>query len=215
MKCFALTLPKFQGLRKFAIVLSNKIFETTQCERPTKKGFEAYYHITQHFLMTTVSAKWEWVYRAADESYTMNFRVGDITIMKKRDKQRQRCMDSNDGYDDWVLQLHRNEIKCNIPYLKPDQKLPMCRSKELMERGLFEKSIVERKNLLRPCQTMENMDVEYFESRVSTRNTSVGEHVGQFRLDITFKNPTFKEFEQKRYRIILSNQNILVTFLLI
>ena len=199
LKCFALEIPKIYGLLIFRILLSNNIFQRTQCERPVYNGFKVVYHIPQQYMLSGENEKWVWPYRASNESYKTRFLIGDLTVMKKRNTKKYRCIESNGSYDNWFADLHRNVIKCNLPYLKFDKHLPMCNCKELMKRGLIQKSLAERQNLHTPCRTMENIDIQYLESTMTTNKSTIRDHVGNFWLSVTFKNPTFKEIEQKRY----------------
>ena len=93
-----------------------------------------------------------------------------------------------------------------------DQKLPICDNKESMKRGITRfKRLTE--NRQKPCKTMENIDMEFLETTKKTNRTTIGKHVGEFWLSITFKTPNFKEFEQKRYSICLLYENIIDIFL--
>ena len=100
-----------------------------------------------------------------------------------------------------VCRFSKNNIKCNIPYLQLDNELPVCNSKEQIKRGMIIEGIAERNNLIKPCKTMENINVQHIESTMTSNNTSVEDHTGEFWFSVTIKNPTFKEIEQKRYPI--------------
>ena len=201
-KCFSLDIPRIQGLQIFRILLSNNIYQTTHGKRPTYIGFTAVYHMPHQFLLSQENMKWTWPYRGVHESYKTRFLIGDVTIMKSRNKHHHRCIEACVDYDNWVMELHKNETKCNIPYLKVDEKLPMCRSKTLIKRGLVEKYIAFRKDLLQPCRKMENIDVQNLETTTTpSDDATIKEHVGEFWFSVNFKNPTFKEIEQKRYSI--------------
>ena len=102
---------------------------------------------------------------------------------------------------DWVMQHHKNEAQCNIPYGKQDKQFPMCNTSETMKRGLVQGGIVERKNLVRPCKTMKGIQVEHLESTIGAPN---GKQVGKFWFSVNFQQSTFTEIEQKRYTVPLS-----------
>ena len=197
MKCFALNIPRVQDLKTFRILISNELFEPTRYERPTGKGFRAFFEIPGQHLLSGDFKKIDWPFRAANESYTTRFKLSDITIMRKRNKLKSRCIVSDDGYDHSVMKLHKNGIQCNVPYLSIDQKLPLCNRKELMKRGLARFRMLTE-NRLKPCKTMENIDMEFIENTMTTNRTTNGKHLGKFWLSITFKTPNFKEFQQKR-----------------
>ena len=111
--------------------------------------------------------------------------------MRKRNKRKSKCIELDEDYDRWVMELHKNEIQCNLPYLSLDQKLPMCNNKESMKRGITGfKRLTE--NRLKPCKTMENIDMEFIENTMLTNMTTIGKHLGEFWLSITLKTPNFK-----------------------
>ena len=126
----------------------------------------------------------------------MRFIIGGNTIMRKRNKNKSRCIESCDNYDDWVMQLHKNETQCNIPYGKQDKQFPTCNTAKKMKKALVHGGIVERKNLKRPCKTMKGIQVEHLESTMGASN---GKQAGKFWFSINFQQSTFTEIEQKRY----------------
>ena len=197
-KCFALDIPRIQSLLIFRILISNNLFHTFHGKRPTYAGFRVAYHLPQQYLLSGENEKWTWPYRAANESYTTRFHIGDVTIMRKRNKEKHKCIESCEEYDNWMMDIHKNETKCNIPYVKLDTKFPPCNGKELMKRGLVEQHIGERGNRLKPCKTMENINVQYVETPTTFDMSTIRERIGEFWFSVTFKNPTFKEIEQKR-----------------
>ena len=159
------------------------------------------YHLPNQYILAGENTKYVWQYRAANESYKTRFQIGEITIVRKRNKKEHRCIESCKAYDNWVMKFSKNDIKCNIPYLQLDKELPVCKSKEQIKRGMIIEGIAERNNLIKPCKTMENINVQHIESTMTSNNTSVEDHTGEFWFSVTIKNPTFKEIEQKRYPI--------------
>ena len=192
-KCFALDIPLVRDLLIFRILISNNIFSNSI--RPPYDTFRAIHHLPQQFFLSGANQQWIWPYRAANESYKMRFNVGSSTIMIKRNKKNSRCIESYENYDDWVLKLYKNEAKCNIPYQKQDNLLPMCTSKERKKRALLSYDIVDRQHMDRPCRTMEGIDVKHLESPMATPK---GEHVGHFWFSVMFQQRTLTEIEQKR-----------------
>ena len=69
-----------QDLQTFRILISNELFEPTKYERPTGKGFRAFFEIPQQHLLSGDFKKIDWPFRAASESYTTRFKLNDITI---------------------------------------------------------------------------------------------------------------------------------------
>ena len=113
-KCFALNFPKVQNLLIFRVLLSNNMFINTLGERPTFLQFKAAYHLPQQYLLHGENEKWDWPYRAANESYMARFHVRDMAIIRKRNKHENRCIESYDAYDDRVVNLHKSYASCRI-----------------------------------------------------------------------------------------------------
>ena len=192
-KCFAINIPRIKDILKYRILLSNNIFPNGK--RPTNLAVRAVYHLPGQFLLAGQNQKWDWPYRAANDGYKMRFLIGGNTIMRKRNKQKNRCVQSDVKYDDWVMQVYRDRSKCNVPYVKKNKMLPMCDTKTLMKQGLFSDWIVEKKKLNKPCKAMSGINVEHVETKMDSLK---GDPVGNFWLDITFQQPTFIEIEQIR-----------------
>ena len=192
-KCFALNIPKVRDLLTFRILISNKIFPSGI--RPTYATFRAVYHLPAQFFLSYINQQWIWPYRAANDSYKMRFIMGSNTLLIKRNKKNRRCIDSYENYDNWVLEVYKNEAKCNIPYEKADDQLPMCNGNERKKRASLSYDVVERKHLNKPCKTMEVMDMKHLESTMATPK---GENFGHFWFSVMFQQRTFTEIEQKR-----------------
>ena len=186
-----MNIPKVRDLLKSQIVLSNNIFPNGK--RPTNSAVRVIYHLPGQFLLAGHNQKFEWPYRATNESYMIRFLIGSNTIMRKRHKRKNRCIESNEKYDDWVMQVYKDEAKCNVPYLKQNKMFPMCDSKILMKQGLLTDYIVEKKKLDKPCKAMTGINVEHVETTSGEKN-----HIGKFWLGVTFQQSTFIEIEQIR-----------------
>ena len=195
-KCFALEIPRVKHLQVFRILLSNRLFPNGL--RPTYAKLSVFYHFPRQFLLAGRNVRWTWPYRAANESYKTRFLIGAITILKQRNKQQSRCIEACDAYDNWVMKFHQNEIECNIPYLKLQEQIPICNSKEQMKQGIVKRHITEMKDLIEPCKVMENINVQHLESIMKSDKSTVEGHVGEFWFSVGIKNSRFKEIEQKR-----------------
>ena len=146
-------------------------------------------------MLAGLNQKKIWPYRAANENYKVWFSIGGNTIMRKRNKRQNQCIESSVKYDDWVIQVYKDEVKCNVPYLKENKIFPMCDSKILMKQGLLKDWIVEKKNFDTPCKTMTGINVETVEKHDANLE---GDHIGNFKFYVTFQQPTFIEIEQIR-----------------
>ena len=193
-KCFAINIPRVRDISKVIIFLSNNIFPSGQ--RPTNASLRVVYHLPGQFMLAGLNQKKIWPYRAANEDYKMWFSIGGNTIMRKRNKRQNKCIQSHVNYDDWVMQVQKDESKCNVPYLKANKMIPMCDTKNLMKQGLLSTEFAEMRKLDKPCKTMTGINVEPVETTMGT--TLEEDHIGNFKFYVTFQQPTFIEIEQIR-----------------
>lgn len=200
-KCFALQVPHRKNLLTFRILLSNDIFPNGI--RPTKYGLRTYVHLPNQFLLSSYTGKWIWPHRYANESYKMRFLQYGIDIVTKRNKKDDSCYEGWTEYDEWLVDKHKNETKCNNPYQKQNNDLPLCNTQELMKQALFHKSRVERKNDEKPCKTMESVRQTFIESTVDGENGESGFKHGEFWFSIKFPQNRFKKINQIKYVCIL------------
>ena len=59
--------------------------------RPMSGGLRAVYHLPQQFLLAGANLKWEWPYRAANESYKMRFHIAFIFCIPTIDRSTNKC----------------------------------------------------------------------------------------------------------------------------
>ena len=192
-KCFAMNIPKVRGILKSRILLSNNIFPNGK--RPTNAAFRVVYHLPGQFMLAGQNQKMAWPYRASNEGYKTRFLIGGNTIMKKRNKKKNQCVESDVSYDDWVMQVYKDGSQCNVPYAKINKMFPMCDTENLMKHGLFSDWIIEKKKLDKPCKSMTSINVEHVETKMDSLK---GDPIGNFWLDITYQQSTFIEIEQIR-----------------
>ena len=193
-KCFALQIPKVNDLFSFRILMANEIFGNGI--RPTYQYFKTFVHSSKQFLLSLSTAKWVWPYRSTVDKYKIRIRIQGVDVVLKRDKRQQPCNQYWLEYDDWVLKLHKKETGCTNPYQEKDKNMPVCNTQEQMARTMFGTHVVKRKKYTKPCKTVENVRIEYVESKRS--KTATGNNFGEFWFDIGFPMETFKEITQVR-----------------
>ena len=195
-KCYSLVVPRINNLRKFRILISNKIFPNG--ERPNKYFFRTFLHLPNQFLLSSNTEKWTWPDRHRTDSYKTRFIVRAMDVVKKRTKSGNRvCSGRWKDYDEFVKEQFKNETGCNNPYQEEDASLPMCNTKQQMRRSKFHLDIVDEKKYTKPCNTMENLRVEWVESNLENENTDKDGY-GEFWFSVQFYLGTFKEIVHTR-----------------
>ena len=194
IKCFALRIPKYDNLMSVMILLSNNIFPNGI--RPTDRGFRTYVHLPGQFLLSPGNTdRWMWPPRMQNESYRTRFVVSSLSTEMKRNKWNSPCNRHWQDWDDWVMKRHKEETKCNNPYQKQDERLPMCKTQALMRRAVFTTIRGNGKKYEKPCKTMEDARIEYLEDTMDKKEAKSS---GEFWFIIKFPVNKFKEIEQTR-----------------
>ena len=147
-KCLTFDIPFKKGklVRAHAILLNNKIFAGSI--RPKKFDFEVSFHYPNQILRQT-SFKHEWsnVSKLLDKTceddredycayygstYTMNYEVGGVTVLKRRKTGKEPCLNDWKN-DDIALKIKISEnINCQPSHWKLGLNLTKCRSKNEM-----------------------------------------------------------------------------------
>ena len=193
VKCFALNIPKMDNLEFFRVLLSNNIFQNGI--RPTYAEFVTFVHLPHQFLLSGSTETWIWPYRTRNESYKMRSLVKGVTVETKRSKKDNTCNEHWKEYDDWIIKRHKNRTRCNSPYEKQDETLPLCNTQRLMLDTLITSAIVETKKYEKPCRTMEGIHIKNLESNMKKIEN---ESVGEFWFSIGFLDHRFKDIRQTR-----------------
>ena len=68
-----------------------------------------------------------------------------MDIVTKRNKDDISCIEQWEDYDSWVEKSFKNETGCNTPYQFSDKSLPICNTKEEIERAMFRQNVVEER----------------------------------------------------------------------
>ena len=166
-------------------------------KRPMKYHFRTFIHLPNQFLLSSNTEKWTWPERSQSESYKTRFIIRAMEVVKKRNKSgKEACSENWKDYDNYILKQFKNESGCNNPYQPRDTELPMCDTQEKMRRSRFYLGIVDEKRYRKPCNTMENLRVEWVES--DEGKSEDDDKFGEFWFSIQFYLGTFKEIIHTR-----------------
>ena len=131
-------------------VLFSKI--TTGFERYGYKFFTLL-HYPNQLLLSASSAKYDWIQRPDNSTYSMRFKIEGMEVLKKRNKNNDPCTDNWQIYDFDVLAEHVQEMKCRAPYHNSSDHFPLCSTyEELQKAKAFSLNNME---LMYPCKIAE------------------------------------------------------------
>ena len=72
------------------------------------------------------------------EEHAMTFWLQQVEIVRRRNKNTNRCISDASNYDDMVLDDHLDEVGCNLPYQKWNKNLKECESMEELRRAKYD-----------------------------------------------------------------------------
>ena len=129
-----------------------------------------------------------------------------MDVVRKRTKSGKRvCNGHWRDYDDFVVKQFKKEAGCNNSYQEIDPSLPMCDTKHQIFRSKFHQGVVDEKKYTTPCNTMENLRVDWVESQLENKNMDEDGY-GEFWFSVQFFLGTFKEIVHTRYLLQMRTQ---------
>ena len=134
-----------------------------------------------------------WPKRKDNSSYALHFAVKSIEILKRRNKRKEPCFDDFNNYDDHVLENGMRTIGCRPPYQKSIYNLPICGTKEDMQKVNNYLRLEVGKNYP-PCVEITDMQYSYSEFEGSELGMETN---GIFAIQVTWPDQ-FKIVKQSR-----------------
>ena len=161
-----------------------------------------------------------WPERNSSDSFSMNFRIKDVEVLRRRFKSGSKCSDWQ-NYDTIVEEKALSYVGCRL--FKPHSeshhysplldKYPACDSIQktrLIKRLVYDDIISDSGNLIKftpPCSEIKRMNVERAEEITSVEREEfwvpstrgkLPTNGGWFRVRVKFIANEFKEFKQVR-----------------
>ena len=206
-KCFSLQIPKIQNLVIFRVRLSNTIFNTTDLNgiRPTR-WFTTWIHLPKQFLMPGSYDKWAWDEKGRQSFYKTRFIIRSYEFDRKRSTNQNSCSENWKNFDAWVLRRFENQIGCRSPFQTNDKTHAMCESQDQIRRFFDYQGIIADGKFQMPCNTMENIIVDFLETidgeseTLESQDELLKENgdFGYFWIGIDFYVNSYKEVTNKR-----------------
>ena len=126
-------------------------------ERPPMGKFIVSFHYPQQLHHSWSNMLYTWPKRKDNISYSMNFIIKSVEILKRRYKDKSPCMDDTTSFDEVVMDGHLKHIGCRAPYQKSKSNLPICCTKEKITQAMQVSLDTNR----RPCIAMSNIQFSY------------------------------------------------------
>ena len=195
-KCFAFRIPQDQNVNTYRVYISNKIFPNG--ERRTDQ-FNAIIHYPKQLLLSGGNGqRWEWPYQSKSSRYKTTVVLRTMDVILNRNTKKHKCNDKWESYDDWVLENHISEIGCTSPYQQSWGQYKGCMNSKTISESKFFQDIVPKQRYSIPCKTLENLRLDWKESKRKGKMDAKDGEFGDFGFSIYFATHTFKEIVQSR-----------------
>ena len=197
--------------------LNSSVFGNDGVRSPYDHKFVVFVSYPQQVTRFTYNLG-HWDIRNSTEPYSMNFKVKDVEVLRRRNKLQSRCSDWK-NYDTIVEEQALSYIGCRKfrgqtdKYLPSLADYPACRSKEkfqLSTKILFDDIVSDSQtflNITPPCSEIKRLNVVFQEEETnvvrennnfpSTKN-KLKQGNGWFRVTVQFIKNEFKEIKQMR-----------------
>ena len=173
-KCFSFEIPYVENrpVFNFKIYIHNNFFpkgfrtpySKFNASNPESGGLLVYFHYPGQFETSFYTAIGEW--NAKDNQskpYTMQFNVKDVSVLKRRNKPEEECIENWRHYDRSIREDITKKAGCRPKYWNTTEYLKPCSSKEEIKRYIDKQKVADRQSAKPPCHSIHNMEVIYTE----------------------------------------------------
>ena len=128
-------------------------------------------------------------------SFTMEFNVQNVVVLKQRKKYQKSCNSNWKKNDDFILQKTIEKVGCKPVFFPVESSLPICKNASNSLSKLN-----ELRNKIQPCKKMEKVLYSFNEYHNNINGKKFGaEHTDDvFEINVMFQGTTFTEIEQAR-----------------
>ena len=174
-KCFGFEIPYVEKKQvfNFVIYIHNnfypKGFRTPLTKfnesNPDSGGLLVYFHYPGQFETSYYTSIG--VLNGKDnqsEPYTMKFTLKDVSVIKRRNKPNDECIEDWQNYDQIIWEDIMKKANCRPKYRNTKINLKTCSTKDEIKRYIDEKRDVDWNYLRPPCRSIQNMEASYSES---------------------------------------------------
>ena len=170
-KCFTFDIPyKDQHfMTAFEIYLRNKIFSSgVRPSKPNKNGgFMTFFHYPGQWITSGYTNKFEWIEKEKDSlPYTMEFRIQNVQVIKRRYKKSNKCSEDMKGFDTLMMNHQVIAAGCRLPHINTTIQKPLCTSKKQMQILSTMPNLIQLEPYYLPCKSIYNLRYDYYENDI-------------------------------------------------
>ena len=196
--CYELSVPHDKEINEFFFRIKTSIFPSGI--RHQMYGLVSILHYPNQLYISS-NRRYEWPFaREKMDSYMMKFHIRGVEVLRRRQKWNSPCNENWQNQDSEIIHKYTHNLGCRPPYLKPQEGVPLCSTKEQMKKNFHLRT--DDYGVLPPCQEMKNIWCWYEESTVDPNILEWGRR-GFFWIGIVFSQEDFKEISQIRYNMLI------------
>ena len=128
-------------------------------------------------------------------SFTMEFNIQNVVVLKQRKKFAKACNSDWKKHDDTIVRIAIEKIGCKPIFFAMQSSMPACQN-----ASNFLTTLNQLRNNIQPCKKMEKVLFSYneYHSVFDGKTFGVEESVDIFAIDVLFQGTTFTQIEQTR-----------------
>ena len=160
-------------------------------------GFEVWFHYPGQLLHSwnLGMGKWFWPVRKRSwpKNYVMSFQRSKMESIKRRNKYNEPCEEDWSNHDKHVMEKIISNAGCRPPHWESNQGVPLCASKESMQRVLPPLTKQGYLDYNPPCRSVTHLPFSYDEFDEDNNRDPA-----YFRISTTTGDPTFRQVEHTK-----------------
>ena len=149
-KCFTFDIPRAQDIRirEVSITLNTSIFEYGT----SPSQFFFYLTYPNQLFSTTMGSRNKLSAKDATSQYKFTIELGPMKVVKRRDKDRDRCNIKLKNHDNLHLEHIIEKVGCNPTYWKIPSTYPNCSTPEQLDA--INEQLGREDNFMPPCRSV-------------------------------------------------------------
>ena len=131
------------------------------------------------------------------------FQITSVDLLKRRMKQREKCADQWNIFDELVLRNHIEFSGCRPPYISHFLEFPMCNSSKDIKNAHYDGWSLAKQYVDDPCQEMPTIDYKSFQVPVGHQSVSPKKY--QIFLEYPTKGKTITQLKEVDIHSLIGN----------
>ena len=131
------------------------------------------------------------------------FQITSVDLLKRRMKQREKCADQWNIFDELVLRNHIEFSGCRPPYISHFLEFPMCNSSKDIKNAHYDGWSLAKQYVDDPCQEMPTIDYKSFQIPIGQQ--IVSPKMYQIFLEYPTKGKTVTQLQEVDIHSLIGN----------